>query len=138
MTKYRNLSLVAWFVAVLLVSGCAGIATSGQQYNAEQVFAVDSAIDLQAASDLALEVCQQQEVTITGSSLSSGFISGLVYRGSGINRMSFFVDIYVGVPQPGQVRLKVTSTAGPEVAMTTDLDDIAEEFVRAYAEAASR
>ena len=125
-------------ILVLLTSACAGLATTGQKYTAEGDFAAPSMMDKTAAIELAAEVFRQQEVVETGRSPSSGFISGITYRGYSINRISFLMMVDIDIPAPGSLHVKATSTAGPEVAFTTDLDDIAEDFVRAYGKALGR
>ena len=134
----RAIPGIVILLLALILGGCAGLATTGQKHTAEQDFSVAAAIDLPAAVELAARVFEQQMVIVTGSSPPSGYIAGITYRGRSINRISFTLMVDIRQPGPGMLRVKATSTAGPEVAFTTDLDDIAEDFVRAYGEALAR
>ncbi len=132
----RQVCYHLWVIVLMLgLSACAGLATTGQKYVAERDFAGVDGMTIEAAVALADDVFSQQQIVATGRSAPSGYISGITYRGSGFNRISFTLMVDITRPGPERLRVKATSTAGPEVAFTTDLDDIAEDFVAGYARA---
>ena len=131
-TKSRFSIVLLSILSVLLLAGCAGMGTTGSKYMNERTFQVNRDINIQEATDMAALALQDMEVTVTEQSGASGFLAGKLVTGWWVNRMSFFVEVYISTPGKQQVKVHASAVAGPEVAFTDELDDIVEDFYEAY------
>lgn len=82
-------SLLLSIISRVLLTGCAGMGTTGSNYVHENTFKVNQDISLQEATDLAALALQDMEVAITEQNEASGFLSGRLEKGWWVNRMSF-------------------------------------------------
>ena len=130
----KNIPLiqVLAFILALLLSACAGTGSTGNQYSGERLFTVAASVDAVEAINRAKQAFQQQNIEVTGQNPQSGYLSGRLIKGSWINKLSYLVEVRLNVLQPGRIKVSTTATAGPEVAFTTDLDNIVNDFYVAY------
>jgi hypothetical protein len=100
----------------------------------ERTFEVQYAIDMQQATELAAQAFLGIERTTLGQkNTATGFVSGKRMVGWWVNTQSYFYEMYITTPGDRSVKVHITTIAGPEVAFTDELDDLADDFYEAYA-----
>jgi len=119
-------------LSILLVSGCAGMGTTGSKYMDQRTFQMGHDIDIQEATGMAIQAFQLMGVTLTKQNAAAGFLAGELKKGLWINRMTYFVEVHISTPGGNQVKAHATAIAGPEVAYTDELDNIIEDFYKAF------
>jgi hypothetical protein len=126
----RKLSML--LLILLLVWGCAGMGTTGSKYMDQQTFQIDRDISIQEATAVAVQALQIMGVNLTKQNAAAGFLAGELIKGFWINRQTFFVEVHISTPGAGVVKAHATAVAGPEVAFTDELDNIVEDFYKAF------
>ena len=119
-------------LSILLLSSCAGMGTTGSKYMNERIFNVNQDINIEKATNVAVQALQSMKVKVTEQNNASGFISGIYETGIWVNRETFFIELYISTPDKKQVRVHATTVAGPQTAFTNELDDIVDEFYVAF------
>jgi len=117
---------------MLLLSSCAGMGTTGSKYMNERIFHVSKDINIEKATNVAVEALQSMKVKITQQNRASGFVSGIYETGIWVNRETFFIELYISTPDKKQIRVHATTVAGPQTAFTNELDDIVDDFYKAF------
>ena len=126
-----NIMILTMF-SVLLLTGCAGMGTTGSKYMNQRIFTTKHDIKIQKATEIAIQAFQDMEVVLSKKNMASGFISGVLTTGWWVNKETYFLEVYISIPDAKHVKIHATSTAGPQTAFTNELDDIVEDFYAAY------
>ena len=133
MTIIKNPKIIfSMLLTLLLIWGCAGMGTTGSKYMDQRTFQTDHDISIQEATDIATKALQIMGVTLTKQNAAAGFLAGELKKGFWINRVTYFVEVHISSPGGGMVKAHATAVAGPEVAFTDDLDNIVEDFYKAF------
>ena len=119
-------------LTILLVWGCAGMGTTGSKFMDQQTFQIGRDISIQEATSVAVQALQIMGVTLTKQNAAAGFLAGELKKGFWINRVTYFVEVHISTPGGGMVKAHATAVAGPEVAFTDELDNIVEDFYKAF------
>lgn len=119
-------------LSMLLLSSCAGMGTTGSKYMNERIFHVNQDINIEKATNVAVQALQNMKVKVTQQNSASGFISGIYETGVWVNRETFFIELYISTLDKKQVRVHATTVAGPQTAFTNELDDIVEDFYKSF------
>ena len=119
-------------LTLLLVWGCAGMGTTGSKYMDQRTFQIGRDIGIQKATSIAVQALQIMGVTLTKQNEAAGFLTGELKKGFWVNRQTYFVEVHISAPGGGMVKAHATAVAGPEVAFTDELDNIVEDFYKAF------
>ena len=130
--KSRFSILLLSIVSMLLLVGCAGMGTTGSKYMNEHTFQAKYDINIQEATDIAEQAFGVMEVRLMKKNAASGFLSGVLTTGFWVNKETFFIEVYISTPGKNQVKIHATTVAGPQTAFTNELDDIVENFYKAF------
>ena len=131
MNMFLRIRLIA-LLSVVFFSACAGMGTTGQRYTGERLLLSNITLDQPAAIELARSAFDRQGIEVTGQHPQSGYLSGKLNRGSWINRVSYLVEVRLTIPGPDRVKVSATAIAGPEVAFTSELDGIVNDFIAEF------
>ena len=125
-------------LAALFVCSCAGMGTTGSKYMDQKIFPVPQAMTLEEATIRGAQAVRDTGGLVIKQTDSAGFISAKITKGWWINKLSYFLEVHLSMPEKGRLKAHASSVAGPEVAYTDELDSIVNDFYKAFEKALAR
>jgi hypothetical protein len=133
--NYVICKLTTIFFAALFAGGCAGIGTTGSKYMDQKIFSVPQIMTLEEATLRGAKAIQDMGGLVIKQTDSAGFLSAKITKGWWVNKISYFLEVHLSLAEKGKLKAHASSVAGPEVAYTDELDDLVNDFLKAFEKA---
>jgi len=130
--------MITMILAVLFLCSCAGMGITGSKFMDQKIFSVPQAMTLEEATMRGAQAVRNTGGLVIKQTDNAGFVSAKIEKGWWVNKMSYFLEVHLSMAEKGKLKAHVSSVAGPEVAYTDELDDIVNDFYKAFEKALTK